>query len=120
MSNFKCEICGSSVIDSPNGYTTGCEHYPIDTSKFKYRIKMKRKENKMDYETEQCVFEKNGSCSFYATYKAEVDLLYKMIDLMANDRAVFEEKYIVYNPVDYNEVIKSYKQKAQEVLSGGE
>lgn len=29
MSNFICEHCGTSIIDSPKGYITGCEHYPI-------------------------------------------------------------------------------------------
>lgn len=30
MSNFICEKCGVEIIDSPNGYMTGCEHYPIE------------------------------------------------------------------------------------------
>ena len=30
MSNFKCPECGAVCIDSPNGYVTGCEHYPVD------------------------------------------------------------------------------------------
>lgn len=29
MSNFTCEHCASPVLDSPKGYVTGCEHYPI-------------------------------------------------------------------------------------------
>ena len=28
MSSFYCEKCGTAIIDSPNGYITGCEHYP--------------------------------------------------------------------------------------------
>ena len=28
MSNFYCKKCGTAIIDSPNGYITGCEHYP--------------------------------------------------------------------------------------------
>lgn len=31
MSNFVCEICGAACIDSPEGYVTGCEHYPLVT-----------------------------------------------------------------------------------------
>ena len=30
MSNFICEECGAKIIDSPKGYTTGCEHYPLE------------------------------------------------------------------------------------------
>ena len=30
MSNFNCETCGKPIIDSPRGYTTGCEHYPLE------------------------------------------------------------------------------------------
>lgn len=30
MSNFQCEKCGANIIDGPNGYVTGCEHYPIE------------------------------------------------------------------------------------------
>ena len=30
MSNFICEKCGTICYDSPNGYITGCEHYPTD------------------------------------------------------------------------------------------
>jgi len=30
MSNFSCEHCGTSICDSPSGYITGCEHYPIE------------------------------------------------------------------------------------------
>lgn len=28
MSNFTCEKCGMSIIDSDDGYITGCPHYP--------------------------------------------------------------------------------------------
>ena len=28
MSSFYCVKCGTAIIDSPNGYITGCEHYP--------------------------------------------------------------------------------------------
>jgi len=30
MSNFQCETCGTICYDTPNGYITGCEHYPPD------------------------------------------------------------------------------------------
>lgn len=30
MSSFNCDKCGAPCLDSPNGYTTGCEHYPPD------------------------------------------------------------------------------------------
>lgn len=30
MSNFTCEQCGAICYDSPSGYTSGCEHYPLD------------------------------------------------------------------------------------------
>lgn len=30
MSNFICEQCGTPIIDTPNGYKTGCAHYPPD------------------------------------------------------------------------------------------
>jgi len=29
MSNFTCEHCGANICDSPHGYVTGCEHYPM-------------------------------------------------------------------------------------------
>ena len=29
MSNFACEHCGANICDSPHGYVTGCEHYPM-------------------------------------------------------------------------------------------
>ena len=30
MSSFYCEKCGTNIIDTPSGYITGCEHYPLD------------------------------------------------------------------------------------------
>ncbi len=30
MSNFICEHCATPIIDTPNGYKTGCEHYAPD------------------------------------------------------------------------------------------
>ena len=29
MSNFTCEHCGANIYDTPRGYVTGCEHYPM-------------------------------------------------------------------------------------------
>lgn len=31
MNSFICEECGAKVVDSPKGYTKGCEHYPVET-----------------------------------------------------------------------------------------
>lgn len=33
MSNFVCPECGAIISDSPTGYVTGCEHYPIENPK---------------------------------------------------------------------------------------
>ena len=33
MSNFYCDKCGTALIDSPHGYITECEHYPITPPK---------------------------------------------------------------------------------------
>ena len=30
MSSFMCEKCRTIISDSPTGYTTECEHYPLD------------------------------------------------------------------------------------------
>jgi len=30
MSNFKCEKCGTNIMDSEEGYIRGCCHYPPD------------------------------------------------------------------------------------------
>ncbi|MFA5753366.1 MAG: hypothetical protein WC910_09880 [Bacteroidales bacterium] len=30
MSSFYCEHCGALCSDTPRGYVTGCEHYPVD------------------------------------------------------------------------------------------
>lgn len=27
MSSFTCEHCGTPIIDTPDGYITGCNHY---------------------------------------------------------------------------------------------
>ena len=29
MSNFDCQKCGKEIIDSTNGYITGCRHWPM-------------------------------------------------------------------------------------------
>ena len=29
MSSYYCEHCGAAIIDSPKGYVTGCEHWPM-------------------------------------------------------------------------------------------
>lgn len=33
MSSFNCEKCGTPIIDTPRGYITECEHYPLDLKK---------------------------------------------------------------------------------------
>lgn len=30
MSSFICDKCGAQIIDSPGGYITGCEHWPLE------------------------------------------------------------------------------------------
>jgi hypothetical protein len=30
MSSFYCEKCGKAIMDSEQGYTTGCKHYPME------------------------------------------------------------------------------------------
>ena len=32
MSNFNCEYCSTEIIDSPEGYVTGCSHYLPDVA----------------------------------------------------------------------------------------
>lgn len=29
MSSFECEHCKTPIVDAPQGYITGCEHYPL-------------------------------------------------------------------------------------------
>lgn len=29
MSSFNCEYCRKAILDTPDGYITGCEHYPL-------------------------------------------------------------------------------------------
>lgn len=30
MGNFNCDQCGAEIIDSPSGYITSCDHWPIE------------------------------------------------------------------------------------------
>lgn len=30
MSSFICEHCGALILDTPQGYVTECEHYPME------------------------------------------------------------------------------------------
>ena len=32
MSSFTCEQCGTDCIDTPSGYITGCEHFPVENT----------------------------------------------------------------------------------------
>jgi len=45
MSSFNCEHCGEAIIDTPNGFITGCEHYPEGR-------RMKKKGGPKKYEIE--------------------------------------------------------------------
>jgi hypothetical protein len=38
MSSFICDQCGAEVLDSPDGYTTSCEHFPIECFTVKKEI----------------------------------------------------------------------------------
>ena len=33
MSSFYCEKCNALIQDTPRGYITECEHYPLDLKK---------------------------------------------------------------------------------------
>ena len=33
MSSFYCEWCNAEIVDTPQGYVTECEHYPLDLKK---------------------------------------------------------------------------------------
>ena len=35
MSSFICPYCGKEIIDTPTGYITGCEHFPLPRRKKK-------------------------------------------------------------------------------------
>jgi hypothetical protein len=35
MSSFICEHCGAHIIDTRNGYITGCKHYPLEKKRKK-------------------------------------------------------------------------------------
>lgn len=45
MSSFKCEICGTDIIDTPQGYVTGCEHYPLESPAAKQNAGMQSGQN---------------------------------------------------------------------------
>lgn len=38
VSNFTCEHCGLPIMDTLDGYRTGCEHYPADPTPVMGRI----------------------------------------------------------------------------------
>jgi hypothetical protein len=56
MSNFKCDKCGTDIIDSEKGYITGCIHYPLKTIETEEMIK---------YICNQCGFEKPCLITIY-------------------------------------------------------
>jgi len=33
MSSFECEHCKAQILDTPHGYITECEHYPMEKLK---------------------------------------------------------------------------------------
>lgn len=47
MSSFYCEVCGKAILDGPNGYYQGCEHYPIDEVKGAKAYKSPYKKSKI-------------------------------------------------------------------------
>ena len=49
MSSFICDICGISNIDNKQGYSSGCKHYPPDSSGF-YSVKALNKNSEV-YDT---------------------------------------------------------------------
>jgi hypothetical protein len=34
MSNFACETCGRTQVDSPTGYVAGCAHHPPEHDEY--------------------------------------------------------------------------------------
>ena len=50
MSNFACEKCGAMIYDSPKGYVTYCEHYPLEVKN--NQPQKKYKIGDLYYETE--------------------------------------------------------------------
>jgi hypothetical protein len=42
-SSFNCEVCGGVCLDSPRGYTTGCERYPAEVEEEVQRVPESRK-----------------------------------------------------------------------------
>lgn len=41
MSSFHCGTCGTAILDSPDGYITGCEHFPLPKNRAKKAITRK-------------------------------------------------------------------------------
>ncbi len=46
MSSFYCEICHQAIIDTPDGFTTECEHHPLEEMNISHEdlVKKLRKE----------------------------------------------------------------------------
>lgn len=49
MSSFYCAVCGASIIDTPDGYVTGCEHHPLTPPEKKESEMMKPCEQNKGY-----------------------------------------------------------------------
>jgi hypothetical protein len=53
MSNFYCEHCGKTIIDSPHGYLTECPHYYkerkirviVEQKEIRRKVKLWKKQN---------------------------------------------------------------------------
>ena len=50
MSNYKCAECGADIIDSPAGYITGCEHWPIENNSTETEKEKNKSEGVKDYD----------------------------------------------------------------------
>lgn len=58
MSNFQCEKCGTICYDTPNGYITGCEHYPADLNETPEFKKIKEQIMQLSAEDKLVVLER--------------------------------------------------------------
>jgi hypothetical protein len=44
MSNFTCEICGTQILDSSNGFITECIHWPLGSIWSEMELEKAKKE----------------------------------------------------------------------------
>lgn len=54
MSSFKCDKCNKPILDTPSGYITECEHYPVESKKriFNKNIKGDKTMQKSNFKIE--------------------------------------------------------------------